>query len=59
MVERRLTNFDLHRKARADLDPDNAATDRMIAMVRSHRQGEDDPRRCTAWQSAGSVVGLL
>ena len=27
----------------ADLDPESATTDRLIAMVRSHREGEDYP----------------
>ena len=26
-----------------DLDPESATTDRLIALVRSHRQGQDDP----------------
>jgi hypothetical protein len=32
-----------HRRALDDLDPESATTDRLIAMVRSHRQGEDYP----------------
>ena len=27
----------------ADLDPESATTDRLIALVRSHREGEDYP----------------
>jgi hypothetical protein len=32
-----------HRLTLDDLDPESATTDRLIAMVRSHRQGEDYP----------------
>ena len=34
---------DPHRQTIDDLDPENATTDRLVAMVRSHRQGEDYP----------------
>jgi hypothetical protein len=32
-----------HRPTLADLDPESATTDRLIAMVRSHRESEDYP----------------
>jgi hypothetical protein len=32
-----------HRLTLDDLDPESATTDRLIAMVRRHRQGEDYP----------------
>ena len=32
-----------HRPTIDDLDPESATTDRLIAMVRSHRQGEEYP----------------
>jgi hypothetical protein len=32
-----------HRLTLADLDPESATTDRLIAMVRSHREGEEYP----------------
>ncbi len=32
-----------HRLTVDDLDPESATTDRLIALVRSHRQGEDYP----------------
>ena len=32
-----------HRLTLDDLDPESATTDRLIAMVRSHRQGEEYP----------------
>jgi hypothetical protein len=32
-----------HRPTLADLDPESATTDRLIAMVRSHREGLDYP----------------
>ena len=35
-----------------DLDPEMATTDRLVAMVRSHRQGEDYP-------TAESLIGNL
>ena len=31
-----------HRPTLADLDPESATTDRLIAMVRSHRKDRDD-----------------
>ena len=34
---------DPHRQTIDDLDPESATTDRLIAMVRSHREGEDYP----------------
>ena len=34
---------DPHRQTIDDLDPESATTDRLIAMVRSHRQGEEYP----------------
>ena len=34
---------DPHRQTIDDLDPESATTDRLVAMVRSHRQGEDYP----------------
>ena len=35
-----------------DLDPEMATTDRLVAIVRSHRQGED-------YQTAESLIGNL
>jgi len=32
-----------HRQTLADLDPESATTDALVAMVRSHRAGLDDP----------------
>ena len=32
-----------HRQTLDDLDPESATTDRLIALVRSHRQGEEYP----------------
>ena len=32
-----------HPESIADLDPESATTDRLIAMVRSHRKDRDDP----------------
>jgi len=32
-----------HRQTLDDLDPESATTDRLIALVRSHREGEDYP----------------
>ena len=32
-----------HRLTLDDLDPESATTDRLIAMVRSHREGEEYP----------------
>lgn len=34
---------DPHRQTIDDLDPEMATTDRLIAMVRSHREGEEYP----------------
>ena len=34
---------DPHRQTLDDLDPESATTDRLIAMVRRHRTGEDYP----------------
>ncbi len=34
---------DPHRLTVDDLDPESATTDRLIAMVRSHREGEEYP----------------
>ena len=34
---------DPHRQTIDDLDPASATTDRLITLVRSHRQGEDYP----------------
>ena len=34
---------DPHRPTVDDLDPESATTDRLIAMVRSHRKGEEYP----------------
>lgn len=34
---------DPHRQTIEDLDPEMATTDRLIAMVRSHREGEEYP----------------
>ena len=34
---------DPHRPTIDDLDPESATTDRLVAMVRSHRAGEDYP----------------
>ena len=34
---------DPHRQTIEDLDPESATTDRLIAMVRSHRAGEEYP----------------
>ena len=31
------------RPTRADLDPERAATDGLVAMARGHREGQDDP----------------
>jgi hypothetical protein len=33
-----------HRQTLDDLDPESATTDRLIAMVRSHREGAQPPR---------------
>ena len=32
-----------HRQTLADLGPESATTDRLIALARSHREGLDDP----------------
>ena len=32
-----------HRQTLADLDPESATTDALVAMVRSHREGEEYP----------------
>ena len=32
-----------HRPTLADLDPERAATDGLVAMARGHREGQDDP----------------
>lgn len=34
---------DPHRQTIDDLDPESATTDRLITLVRSHRQGEEYP----------------
>lgn len=34
---------DPHRQTIDDLDPESATTDRLIALVRSHREGEEYP----------------
>jgi hypothetical protein len=31
------------RPTRADLDPERAATDGLVALARGHREGQDDP----------------
>ena len=39
-----------------DLDPESATTDRLIALVRSHREGEEYP---TAEVLLGNLPGVL
>ncbi|HPE73666.1 MAG TPA: hypothetical protein PK018_16105 [Candidatus Competibacter sp.] len=41
-----------HRQTVADLDPESATTDRLIAIVRSHREGE-------AYPTAETLIGNL
>ncbi len=47
---------DPHPLSLDDLDPESATTDRLIAMVRSHRQGEEYP---TAEQLLGNLPVVL
>ena len=43
-----------------DLDPESATTDRLIALVRSHREGEEYPTsEQTTWQPAGGAARLV
>ena len=39
-----------------DLDPESVTTDRLIALVRSHREGEEYP---TSEQLLGNLPGVL
>ncbi len=45
-----------HRPTLDDLDPESATTDRLIAMVRQHRQGEEYP---TPEQRLGNLPIVL
>ena len=47
------TTYPLHQRPTLDdLDPESATTDRLIAMVRRHREGEDYP-------TAETLIGNL
>ena len=45
-----------HRLTLDDLDPESATTDRRVALVRSHREGEEYP---TSEQLLGNLPGVL
>ena len=48
-----------HRPTIEDLDPESATTDRLIAMVRSHRQGEEYPTAETLLANLPIVLRAL
>jgi hypothetical protein len=48
-----------HRLTLDDLDPESATTDRLIAIVRSHRQGEDYPTPETLLDNLPVVLRAL
>ncbi|MFZ1828915.1 MAG: hypothetical protein WAW42_09140 [Candidatus Competibacteraceae bacterium] len=48
-----------HRPTLDDLDPESATTDRLIALVRSHRQGEEYPTPETLLDNLPIVLRAL